>query len=583
MRLEPGRRYDERPAGAAVACNPLRRRFVLGVLLAALTALVWRAFDLQLEERDFLRGQGEARHLRVVSVPAHRGMITDRHGEPLAISTPVDSVWANPQELVVARERLPELARLLEVSADGLQQLVTGRGDREFVYLRRHVAPDLARDVMALGLPGVALQREYRRYYPAGEVAGHLLGFTNIDDAGQEGIELAYDEHLGAEPGAKKVIKDRLGHVVDEVGRVRDPHPGHDLRLSIDRRIQYLAYRELKAAVQQHDARSGSAVVLDAQTGEVLAMVNQPSFNPNNRRLLNGENYRNRAVTDVFEPGSTLKPFTVAAALESGRYRAETPIDTSPGWYQVGRLTVRDIRNFGPIDVATVITKSSNVGVSKIALDLPREALWRVLDGVGFGVPTGSGFPGEVAGLLTTPRGWGQVEVATLSYGYGLAVTPLQLAQAYAVLANDGERVPVTLLARDERPAGERVLAREHVRRLRQMMETVVSTVGTAQRAAVTGYRVAGKTGTVKKSVAGGYADDRYVAVFAGLAPASRPRLVTVVMVNEPRGKEYYGGLVAAPAFSRIMAGALRLMNVAPDDPAAWLAPDRVAARDGTT
>jgi len=510
-------------------------------------------------------------------------MITDRHGEPLAISTPVDSVWANPQELIVARDRLPELAGLLGLPVDGVQQLLAGRGDREFVYLRRHVAPDLAREVMAFGLPGVALQREYRRYYPAGEVAGHVLGFTNIDDVGQEGIELAYDDHLRAEPGSKQVIKDRLGHVIDEVGSIREPRPGHDLRLSLDRRIQYLAYRELKAAVQRHNASSATAVVLDVRTGEVLAMVNQPSFNPNNRRVLQGKNYRNRAVTDVFEPGSTLKPFTIAAALESGRYQPGTVIDTTPGWFQVGRLTVRDIRDFGPIDVTTVITKSSNVGASKIALDLPGEEFWQVLDRVGFGAPTGSGLPGEVAGMLTSPRRWGPVEKATLSYGYGLSVTPLQLAQAYGVLANGGIRVPVSLLARDEQPAGERVLSQTTVSDLVRMMETVVSPVGTARRAAVTGYRVAGKTGTVKKSVAGGYSDNSYVAVFAGMAPASRPRLVTVVMVNEPRGKEYYGGLVAAPAFARIMAGALRLMNITPDDPAAWQAGGAGSKRDGAT
>ncbi|MDX1593622.1 MAG: penicillin-binding protein 2 [Gammaproteobacteria bacterium] len=561
----------------------LRRRFVLGVLLVGLAALVWRAFELQLEDREFLRGQGEARHLRVVSVPAHRGMITDRHGEPLAISTPVDSVWANPRELSVVRDRLPELAGRLGFTTDALQQLLAGRGDREFVYLRRHVAPDLAREVMALDLPGVALQREYRRYYPAGEVAGHVIGFTNIDDVGQEGIELAYDEHLRAEPGSKQVIKDRLGHVVDEVGRLREPRPGHDLRLSLDRRIQYLAYRELKAAVQKHQARSATAVVLDARTGEVLAMVNQPSFNPNNRRLLQGDKYRNRAVTDVFEPGSTLKPFTIAAALDSGRYRPGTPIDTTPGWYQVGRLTVRDHRDYGLIDVARVITKSSNVGASKIALDLPAERLWKVLDGAGFGASTGVGYPGESPGLLTSPRRWGEVEVATLSYGYGVSVTALQLAQAYAMLANGGMRVTPTLLAREELPAGERVLPRRVVDDLLQMMETVVSPVGTAQRAAVTGYRVAGKTGTVKKSIAGGYADDRYVALFAGLAPATRPRLVTVVVVDEPRGEDYYGGLVAAPAFARIMTGALRLMNVAPDDPAAWQAGEAVGPRDGAT
>ncbi len=582
MRVDSERRpryADDPPPGPPAG----RRRFVLGVLLVGLAALVWRAIDLQLEESEFLRGQGEARHLRVVSVPAHRGMITDRHGEPLAISTPVDSVWANPRELSVARDRLPELARHLELPLEGLQQMLAGRGDREFVYLRRHVAPGQAREVMALDLPGVHLQREYRRYYPAGEVTGHVIGFTNIDDAGQEGVELAYDEHLSAEPGSKRVIKDRLGHVVDEVGRVREPRPGHDLRLSLDRRIQYLAYRELKAAVQKHNARSGTAVVLDALTGEVLAMVNQPSFNPNNRRVLHGDNYRNRAVTDVIEPGSTLKPFTVLAGLESGRYRPGTPIDTRPGWYQVGRLTVRDHRDYGLIDVTTVITKSSNVGSSKIALDLQGEPLWKVLDGVGLGVPTGGGFPGEAAGRLTSPNRWGPVEVATLSYGYGVSVTPLQLAQAYAVLANHGLRVPPTLLARDARPAGERVLSARHVDELLRMMETVVTPVGTARRAAVTGYRVAGKTGTIKKSIAGGYAEDRYVAVFAGLAPASRPRLVTVVVVNEPRGEDYYGGLVAAPAFSRIMAGALRLMNIAPDDPAAWQALGEGDARDGAT
>ncbi|HEY5720262.1 MAG TPA: penicillin-binding protein 2, partial [Gammaproteobacteria bacterium] len=500
---------DPSASGSAPACGRGRRATMLGLLLAGMGALVWRAVELQLDHSAFLRGQGEARHLRVVTVPAHRGMLTDRHGEPLAISTPVDSVWANPAELAPARARLPELARLLGLPVDGLVQLLAARGQREFVYLRRHVDPETARAVVALGLPGVALQREYRRFYPAGEVAGHLVGFTNIDDAGQEGIELAFDQHLRATPGSKRVIRDRLGHIVDQVGNVTAAQPGRDLRLSIDRRIQYLAYRELKAAVLAHQARSGSAVVLDVASGEVLAMVNQPSFNPNNRRDLSGEHYRNRALTDVFEPGSTLKPITVAAALESGRYRADTPVDTSPGQLRVGRLLVRDVRDFGPIDVATVITKSSNVGASKLALDLPREQLWSLLDRLGFGAPTGSGFPGESAGLLTHHRGWDAVETATLSYGYGLSTTALQLAQAYATLANDGVRVPVTLLATEQPPAGTRVLSTATARELVRMMEGVVATGGTATRAAVAGYRVAGKTGTVKKAEAGGYAEHR--------------------------------------------------------------------------
>ncbi len=543
-----------------------RRNLLLGVMACAFSALVWRAVDLQVLDRDFLQGQGDARHLRVVAMPAHRGMITDRQGEPLAISAPVKSVWANPQELITAREQLPALARLLKMDVDEIQRTLAGKSSREFVYLKRHISPDVAAQVEALEIPGVSLQREYRRYYPAGEVMAHVVGFTNIDDEGQEGLELAYSDWLRGEPGAKRVIKDGRRHIVESVESIRAPRPGKDLRISIDRRIQFLAYRELKAMVQHNGARSASAVILDVERGEVLAMVNQPSYNPNNRDQRRSDHFRNRAVTDVFEPGSTMKPFTIAAALATGRYQPHTPIDTSPGYMQVGVNTVKDVRNFGLLDVTGVIRKSSNVGISKIALSMPPKTLWSLLSEVGFGASTGSGFPGEVAGLLVNHHRWRDIELATLSFGYGLSVTPLQLAEAYSVIANDGLLRPVSFLYQDQVPEGQRVMPAKIAREVRTMMEEVVSPEGTAPRAQVAGYRVAGKTGTVKKSVAGGYSDDRYVAVFAGMAPASHPRLVMVVVVNEPSRGDYYGGVVAAPVFAKVMAGALRLMNVPPDD-----------------
>jgi cell division protein FtsI (penicillin-binding protein 3) len=548
--------------------DPYRRRrlFVLSVLGCGFAALTARAVDLQVLNRDFLQGQGQARHLRVVSMPAHRGMILDRNGEPLAISTPVQSVWVNPQELAVAHHQLPRLAAVLEMEADEVRRLIARRADREFVYLKRHVEPSLAEHVRSLQIPGVYLQQEHRRYYPAGEVAAHVVGFTSIDDEGQEGLELAYDEWLRGEPGAKRVIKDGRRHVVESVESIRAPHPGQDLRLSIDRRVQYLAYRELKAAVRQHGARSGSAVLLDVRRGEVLAMVNQPSFNPNNRSQRRGELSRNRAVTDVFEPGSTLKPFTVAAALSSGRYTPHTPINTSPGFFQVGVNTIKDVRNFGRLDVTGVIRKSSNVGASKIALSMEGKQFWQLLSDTGFGISTGSGFPGEASGLLAHHHRWGDIETATLAFGYGISVTPLQLAQAYAVLAGDGVALPVSFLVQEEPPRGRRVLSPRVAAQVRSMLEEVVGPQGTAPLARVAGYRVGGKTGTVKKSVAGGYADDRHLALFAGMAPLSNPRLVLVVVVDEPRGEAYYGGEVAAPVFANIMAGALRLLNVAPDD-----------------
>lgn len=543
-------------------------RFGLVTMVAVLACLVlvWRAVDLHVFRKDFLQDQGDARYLRVVPIAAHRGMITDRHGEPLAISTPVDSVWVQPATFSTAHKDWSRLARLLKLDLQQMQRTVLARKDREFVYLKRHISPDMAKQVMALDLPGVNLQREYQRYYPAGEVMAHVLGFTNVDDRGQEGLELAYDNWLMGVPGSQRVLKDRLGRVIRHVEQIKKPEPGRDLSLSLDRRLQYLAYRELKRAVIQHQARSGSAVILDVQTGEVLAMVNQPSYNPNNRGQFKGSQTRNRAVTDVFEPGSTVKPFTIAAALESGRFRPSSMIDTAPGQFSVGKAVIRDVRNYGRINVATVIQKSSNVGASKIALALPDETLWKAFAQLGFGLATGSGFPGEAGGLLSHARHWRDIEKATLAFGYGLSVTPLQLTRAYSGLAAGGVIRPVSFLRLEERPEGEKVVPARIARQVISMMKAVVNDGGTGTQAQIAGYTVAGKTGTVKKATVGGYSDDQYISVFAGMAPADKPRLAMVVTINEPRGEAYYGGEVAAPVFAKVMAGAMRMLDVPPDN-----------------
>lgn len=549
-----------------------RRKLVLVALASISLLLVFRAVDLQVIRKDFLQNQGDARYLREVTDPAHRGMITDRFGEPLAISTPVDSVWADPRELINARDTWSRLAKVLGIKRDVMKRMLASRRDKEFVYLKRHVAPDVAEKVMALEIPGVALTQEYKRFYPAGEVAAHVVGFANIDDEGQEGIELLFNERLKGEPGAKRVIKDRYGRTVEYVERVTEPQPGQDIRLSIDRRLQYLAYRELKKAVKGNRADSGSLVILDAHSGEVLAMVNQPSYNPNNRDDLKSDHMRNRAITDVFEPGSTIKPFTVATALETGRFNAHTFIDTHPGRFQIGRKTIRDFKDYGVIDVSTVIQKSSNVGASKMALAISPEYLWNSFVGVGLGEVTGSGFPGESDGLLTDYGAWKDIERATVSYGYGLSVTALQLARAYTALATDGRSIPVSFLLRnDEEIRGltsmyKPVFGQKSIRAVRRMLESVVEAGGTGTEAAVSGYRIAGKTGTVKKSGSGGYIEDSYLSLFAGMAPVSNPQLVMVVVINEPRGEQYYGGTVAAPVFSNVMAGALRMLDIPPDN-----------------
>jgi cell division protein FtsI (penicillin-binding protein 3) len=555
-----------RAASAEPVPHPWRLTFVLlGLALAAL-ALVARALYLQVVDQNFLEKQGDARFTRVAKLSANRGMILDRNGDPLAVSTPVDTVWANPRELPQDSQELTRLAKAIDRDPQWLTRRVTSNLDREFVYLVRHMQPKSAERIKAMSIPGVYLLREYRRYYPAGEVTGHLLGFTSVDDVGQEGLELAFDQWLGGTPGEKRVIQDRLGRTIEDVERIRAPRPGQDLRSSIDLRVQYLAYRELKAAVQANRARAGSVVVLDIATGEVLAMVNQPSFNPNDREQYVASRYRNRAATDVFEPGSSVKPFVVAGAMESGRFQADTLIDTAPGLVRVGIKTIQDKHNLGTIDVTTVLAKSSNVGVVKIALSFKPEEMWRGLDRFGFGHVTGSGFPGESAGLVPGYQHWRPITQATMSYGYGLSVTPLQLAEAYAVIGSGGVRRPVSMRRVESPPPGERVLDAATAKELVRMMVNVVSEEGTARRAAIVGYRVSGKTGTAWKAAGGSYSTHKYMAVFGGVVPATNPRLAAIVVIDEPSRGQFYGGEVAAPVFSAVMSGALRLLAIAPDD-----------------
>ncbi len=544
--------------------SELRRRLVLAVFCIFAGVLTWRSMDLQLTNKEFLQDHGDARYLRVVTTPAHRGMITDRNGEPLAISTPVHSVWGQPRLMVQHRESWLRLAALIDTTTDHLDALILPRTDREFVYLKRHVSPQVVTELKQAKLPGVGLLEEQRRYYPAAEVTAHTLGFTNVDDAGQEGIELAFDSTLRGKQGSRKVIKDRLGRTIEHVEQIEAAQPGRDLKLSIDKRIQYIAYRELKAAVQAHDAEAGSMVIVDPNTGEVLALVNQPSFNPNNRGDLKGEHYRNRAVTDIFEPGSTIKPITIAAAIESGNYAHDTPIRTDPGYFKVGRHVVSDPRNFGELDVSSVITKSSNVGASKIALSLEPDLLWGVFNGVGFGMPSEVGLPGESVGHLNDPRNWRDIERATMAFGYGLSVNAMQLARAYSVLAADGILRPLSITPLDAPLPSRRVLSVDTARAVRKMLTSVV-TEGTGREAAVSGYHVAGKTGTVHKSTARGYAEDRYLSLFAGMLPAEHPELVAIVVIDEPKSGEHYGGRVAAPIFAKVMIEAARILGLTPD------------------
>ncbi|MFC5740038.1 peptidoglycan D,D-transpeptidase FtsI family protein [Dyella tabacisoli] len=560
-----------------------RKRMVLviGVLGLASLGLVARAFDLQVVRKQFYQNQGDARFLREMPIAVSRGTVFDRNGEPLAVSTPVVSIWANPSEVLESEDRIPQLARALGANPDEIKQYLMQRSEREFVYLRRQMNPDAAQVVLDLGIPGVNGQREYRRYYPSGEVTSHILGFTNIDDHGQEGLELAFDDWLAGKPGAKRVIRDRMGHVVEDVELVREPQPGRNLTLSIDRRIQFLAYNELKNALEQSQSDSGSMVILDAPTGEVLAMVNLPTYNPNALRASNASQRRNRAMTDVLEPGSTIKPILMTAALSSGKYTPTSPmIDTGGGhWFFQGH-DIHDTHNWGVLTPTGVITKSSNVGAAHIAMQLDTALMYDTYRAFGFGNSTSSGFPGESSGLLKVGRDWRPLEKAIMGYGYGLNVTALQLANAYATLANNGVmHTPTFIKGADGEPKA--IVATQVANDVVKMMETVTAPGGTATTARIANYIVAGKTGTAHKASIGGYSKNSYTAAFAGMVPASNPRLVAVVIVDNPKKGSYYGGMVSGPVFARVMEGALRLLDVPPDNIGRWYAGGPMQGENG--
>ena len=543
----------------------VRRRLLLGVMMLGMGVLSGRAVFLQVIEKQFLQQQGDRRHVGAVSVSAYRGKILDRNNEPLAISTPVESVWVNPKFFKKTEEdKFRRLAKILKVPSKKVNALLKEGISTRFSYLKRRINPALAKKIRAFGVSGVYFEREFKRYYPAGAVSAHIVGFTDIDDVGQEGMERGYENSLKGVSGKKRVIRDGRRRVIKDVENIQAPISGQNLVLSIDQRIQYIAFKALQEGFVKHKAFSASLVVLDAKNGEVLAAVNQPAFNPNTRRGLKANAVRNRALLDVFEPGSTVKPFVVAAALEGGYVDETTQIETH-GFYTVGRNLVKDVRNYGTLDLMHILKKSSNVGISKIALKMPREYFWDSYHQLGFGVSANAGFPGEASGALLDVQRWHDFEHATLSYGYGVATSVLQLARAYTALADEGILHSVSLLKREEDYDAKRVYSAGTAKKVMEMLEHVIKRDGTAYQARVDGYRVAGKTGTVKKATAGGYANDRYLAVFAGLAPVSNPRFVIAVMVDEPSAGKYYGGLVAAPIFSKVMAGALRVYGVAPD------------------
>ena len=549
-----------------------RARFVLAALLGAFAALTLRALYLQALKTDFLQEKGDARYSRLLEMPATRGRILDRNGEALAVSTPVKSIWAIPSDVELKPAQKAKLAALLGLSAGELDRRLAEPA-RDFAYLKRQVSPDTAEAIAQLGLRGIYESREYRRYYPAGEVTAHLIGFTGVDDAGQEGIELAHQGSLGGRAGSRRVLKDRLGRVVEDVEAIRAAQDGKDLTLSIDSKIQSFAYSALKSAVVQNRAKAGALVALDVRTGEVLALVNVPSFNPNNRARLSGAQLRNRVITDLFEPGSTLKPFTVALALETGKVNPQTIVATAPGRLTLANYTIRDVHPAPALSVAQVLQKSSNVGAAKLALAMPREAMWDLFRRLGFGAAPQLGFPGAAGGRLRPYRSWRPVEQATMAYGHGISVSLIQLARAYTVFASDGELVPLTLVKNELAATSERLISAETARAVRAMLETAVQPGGTGPRARIMGWRVAGKTGTAHKQEDGGYAANKYLASFVGLAPASAPRVVIAVMIDEPAAGQHYGGSVAAPVFAQVMQGALRVLGVPHDAPLEPLEP----------
>jgi len=545
--------------------SPGRSRLVVLALLGSFVLLAGRSFYLQVFQTDFLQKKGESRYERVIELSATRGRILDRHGDVLAISTPVKAVWAIPEDARLSPAQLRRLAALLEMDVRELNRKLAT--EKEFVFLKRQIPPDVAEKVAALNLPGVHDQREYRRYYPSGDVMAHVIGFTGVEDAGQEGVELALNDMLIGKPGSRRVIKDRRGQIVEDVESIRAPQEGKDVTLALDAKIQYLAHSQLKKAMLEHKAKAGGVVVLDAKTGEVLALANAPTYNPNNRYKLAGAQLRNRAFTDTFEPGSTFKPFTAALALEKGKYHFNTRIDTSSGRLTVGSATIHDAHKHEVLTLAEVVQKSSNVGVAKVALSLAPDEMWQMFSNLGFGSPLKLGFPGEVGGRLRPARSWKPIEQATMSYGHGISVTLIQLARAYLAFARDGDLIPVSLTRVETPPrTGTPVFSGQTAREIRSMLEMAVQPGGTAPKAQIPGYRVAGKTGTAHKLDGGVYAA-KYVASFVGFAPASDPRIIVAVMIDEPTGKQYYGGDVAAPVFAEIMAGSLRTMGVPQDLP----------------
>ncbi|AVE07239.1 cell division protein [Pseudomonas palleroniana] len=552
------------------ALYPWRFRVVLGLLALMVGAIAWRIIDLQVVDRDFLIGQGDARSLRHIPIPAHRGLITDRNGEPLAVSTPVTTLWANAKELQTAKEKWPELAAALGQDPKALAERLEAQANKEFIYLVRGLTPEQGQQVLDLKVPGVYGIEEFRRFYPAGETTAHMVGFTDIDDHGREGVELAYDEWLAGVPGKRQVIKDRRGRLIKDVQVTKNAKAGKPLALSIDLRLQYLANRELRNAIIENGAKAGSLVIMDVKTGEILAMVNQPTYNPNNRRNLQPAMMRNRAMIDVFEPGSTMKAISMSAALETGRWKPSDKVEVYPGTLQLGKYTIRDVsRTEGPVlDLTGILINSSNVGMSKVAFDIGGETIYHLAQKIGLGQPTGLDFPGERVGNLPNYRDWKKAETATLSYGYGLSVTAIQLAHAFSVLANNGRMVPLSLIHVDEAPKATQVIPEKVAKTMQGMLQQVIEAPRGVFRAQVPAYHVAGKSGTARKTSVGtkGYAENSYRSLFAGFGPMSDPRYAIVVVIDEPSKAGYFGGLVSAPVFSKVMSGTLRLMNITPDN-----------------
>ncbi len=552
------------------ALYPWRFRLMLGLLALMVGAIVWRIFDLQVVDRDFLIGQGDARSLRHIPIPAHRGLITDRNGEPLAVSTPVTTLWANAKELQVAKDKWPELAAALGQDRKALTERLEAQANKEFIYLVRGLTPEQGQQVLDLKIPGVYGIEEFRRFYPAGETTAHMVGFTDIDDHGREGVELAYDEWLAGVPGKRQVIKDRRGRLIKDVQVTKNAKAGKPLALSIDLRLQYLANRELRNAIIENGAKAGSLVIMDVKTGEILAMVNQPTYNPNNRRNLQPAMMRNRAMIDVFEPGSTMKAISMSAALETGRWKPSDKVEVYPGTLQLGKYTIRDVsRTEGPVlDLTGILINSSNVGMSKVAFDIGGETIYHLAQKIGLGQPTGLDFPGERVGNLPNYREWRKAETATLSYGYGLSVTAIQLAHAFSVLANNGRMVPLSLIHVDEAPKATQMIPENVAKTMQGMLQQVIEAPRGVFRAQVPAYHVAGKSGTARKTSVGtkGYAENSYRSLFAGFGPMSDPRYAIVVVIDEPSKAGYFGGLVSAPVFSKVMSGTLRLMNITPDN-----------------